>query len=400
MNRDALVDEVIRNLESPVDPITFTPPLEEHYRSTIALDRRRSLSVASVIGLTILAAFVIERLWFADPVDDAGILRTWLATMAAIGAVVASLLGASAVSRSHRVLDRTIMLAMVITSVLVCASFRLDPTEVSTIGIYCYVMLPLAASSLASLHFRQALAVTVIGIAVYSLTLLTMPGLDPVIHVPALLLVVSVALMSLWANYRYDRDHRSLFLYLTRERLTAEVSLAQNAALRAMSSLDPLTGIANRRAFEDHFLVVSTEPPTRELALIMIDVDHFKAFNDHYGHPAGDRCLKTVAVALGGALRGPEDFLARIGGEEFAILAPSLDRAAAEAMLERLRRVIERAAVPHAGIAGRGDDVVTISLGCALVEAGDGDGRRDLLTRADRALYAAKRDGRNRWRID
>ncbi|MFC6616932.1 diguanylate cyclase [Deinococcus radiophilus] len=122
----------------------------------------------------------------------------------------------------------------------------------------------------------------------------------------------------------------------------------------------------------------------------MIDIDHFKAYNDHYGHPAGDVCLREVAQALQGALRRSGDMLTRYGGEEFALLLPDTGLAGTQMVAERLRRAVLDLSLPHqAHPLGQ----VTISLGAASLHGVTGS---ELVQAADGALYAAKRAGRNR----
>lgn len=395
--RDELIAEVIRNLEAPPGALAFTPRLEEHYRTAIALQRRRSMIFASLIGLAVLSAFTVQRVLFTDTTTDPLAFHHWLETMAAIALVSLAVLVINIRSRTHRVIDGVTIVGLVLVAALVSASFRVEVGKAATIGIYCWVMVPLAAANLASLHFRQALTAIVLSDAMYTAALFSMPTFDPLLHEPALLLVLSVSAMTLWGNFRNDRDHRSLFLFMTRERILAEMSAEQNAALKEMTTLDPLTGIPNRRAFEERFQTIADTDPDSAIAVAMIDIDHFKAFNDLYGHLEGDRCLTAVARALTASLRGRGDLVARLGGEEFVVLAPGATAADVATLLERLRRSVERLAIPHAAADGGARSVVTVSIGCAVVAAGPPAARREVLERADRALYAAKRAGRNRW---
>jgi diguanylate cyclase (GGDEF)-like protein len=170
---------------------------------------------------------------------------------------------------------------------------------------------------------------------------------------------------------------------------------AANQQLEALSFSDSLTGIANRRAFDQSLdgewrrAVRSKQP----ISLLMIDIDHFKSFNDTYGHQAGDRCLAAVAGALGGLARRAGDRVARYGGEEFAALLPATDAAGGLAIAERMRAAVEALHLPNqAGIGGH----VTISVGRATVESTEGMSPDALVAAADAALYEAKRSGRNR----
>ncbi|MCG6121192.1 MAG: diguanylate cyclase [Microvirga sp.] len=175
-----------------------------------------------------------------------------------------------------------------------------------------------------------------------------------------------------------------------------EVELvAANERLDALAHLDPLTGLANRRRF-DESLERSWERMARDgepIAIVTIDIDHFKLYNDNYGHPAGDRCLKEVAEALAIAALRTEDLAARCGGEEFAVLLPGLPPEHLGVVAEIVRtqvfdRALERADTPL----GR----VTVSVGAALVYPSLGGSPEFLRVAADRALYEAKNAGRNR----
>ena len=126
----------------------------------------------------------------------------------------------------------------------------------------------------------------------------------------------------------------------------------------------------------------------------MADVDHFKLFNDAYGHQAGDACLRQVAEALQSRVRRPADLVARYGGEEFVILLPSTLREGSLIVAEAARAAVAGLGIPHArSTAG---PVVTLSLGCATRCPGGGEAPTELVEQADRALYEAKRAGRNR----
>ena len=168
--------------------------------------------------------------------------------------------------------------------------------------------------------------------------------------------------------------------------------LGLNHKLKQLSETDELTGLANRRPFTESLarLLASEEGG----ALIMLDVDHFKAFNDCFGHPAGDRVLQRLAQAMRKAL--PERaLLARVGGEEFALVLPGVDRRQAEGVAETLLTQVRELQITH-GSAPAG--IVTISLGLALLTPNTRD-LSEVIRLADKALYQAKHQGRNTWCI-
>jgi len=163
--------------------------------------------------------------------------------------------------------------------------------------------------------------------------------------------------------------------------------------LAQMAAVDPVCGLANRRALDERMqsYVGRRRRHGDVLSLIMLDIDHFKAFNDRYGHAAGDACLRSVADIIRAALVRGGDFAARYGGEEFVVVLPSTDRAGALVVAERIRGEVERLSV----VGARSISPVTVSLGVVTVPSQFGVHVERLLRAADQALYAAKAAGRN-----
>jgi len=167
-----------------------------------------------------------------------------------------------------------------------------------------------------------------------------------------------------------------------------------NRRLEQLSVTDHLTGLANRRRLDDT-LQAEWHRATRQhtpLALAMIDIDHFKLYNDHYGHPAGDRCLQLIAACLAAGTR-TTDLPARYGGEEFAIIMPATDLHAATHLAQRLRTAIAQLAEPHPLAHNH---IVTVSIGVTATTPTPHDDPTSLIELADTALYQAKDHGRNR----
>jgi len=167
-------------------------------------------------------------------------------------------------------------------------------------------------------------------------------------------------------------------------------------ALARMARLDGLTGVANRRTFDDLLLREWRRQARtgQSWGVIMIDVDHFKQFNDTYGHGAGDDCLKQVTRAAEASLQRPADIIARYGGEEFVALLPDTDIEGAMAVAEGIRAAVVSLNIAHAG--SRAAKHVTVSLGVACGVPEVDKQPASLLEVADGQLYAAKSDGRNR----
>ena len=186
------------------------------------------------------------------------------------------------------------------------------------------------------------------------------------------------------------------------ERKSVEADIAENSAeleranaqLSRLSVTDGLTGVGNRRLFDETLATEWARGARQEqpLGLLLIDIDHFKLYNDSYGHQGGDDCLRRVAGVLGSCVKRGGELLARYGGEEFVVLLPSTDLAAAAAFAQRCLDRLDAARLPHR--ASPVSDWVTISIGVATVAPAQGMSPNSLVRRADAALYAAKKLGR------
>jgi diguanylate cyclase (GGDEF)-like protein len=188
---------------------------------------------------------------------------------------------------------------------------------------------------------------------------------------------------------------------VVRARVNSQLTIKRQAdAMRELSMTDGLTGVANRRNFND-----TVDAEWRRCAraglpvsVIMIDVDHFKLYNDHYGHQAGDICLQLVSAAMKGCATRPQDMLARYGGEEFILLLPQEGLDGAEVVAMRIQDEMHKLAVPHA--ASPTAPYVSISMGLAsAMPAADSTDPSALIRSADANLYRAKQTGRNRYCI-
>lgn len=209
--------------------------------------------------------------------------------------------------------------------------------------------------------------------------------------------------MELTARIRYhskayinqkQRDEAFRALKESQERLAAA-----NRELEKLSSLDGLTGISNRRRF-DEVLEQEWRRALRKgatLSLIILDIDFFKLYNDHYGHQGGDECLKKVAKTLEGSLHRSTDMVARYGGEEFVAILPEIDAAGAMTVAETMRSGIQGQQIPHAK--SKVSEFVSISIGVASMVPNAEVPAGSLVAAADLALYKAKEEGRNRVKL-
>jgi len=186
--------------------------------------------------------------------------------------------------------------------------------------------------------------------------------------------------------------------FLQQEQTIAERTAAltaANAQLQALSITDGLTGLTNRRGFDERYaqLQALAQRNACPLSVLMIDIDWFKRYNDHYGHVAGDVCLVAVATALQGIVHRQSDLLARYGGEEFVVVLYDADKVAATQMAQKMVDAVEALALEHIESPHH---LVTISAGVATSQLNRPEAFSGLLTLADAALYAAKEQGRNR----
>lgn len=179
-----------------------------------------------------------------------------------------------------------------------------------------------------------------------------------------------------------------IFLFSTSLRKSYEI-------IERQAVIDSLTGIANRHAFMQRIRTEFARSARNKtpLSLIMIDIDHFKRYNDTYGHSAGDDCLRTVARAIQKTIKRPADFCARYGGEEFVVMLPETGLGAAVSMAGDIRANVEKMNMPHEKSSM---GVVTISLGVASTKGTQSESYETVLKESDMALYRAKGKGRNR----
>lgn len=231
------------------------------------------------------------------------------------------------------------------------------------------------------LHFRSALASVVLTIVAFSAAGLVFEMPTPALLRSAAFLVVTAG-VSAMAAWQIETQSRRSFL---ESRLIAQ--LAEH---------DALTGAKNRRVFDEQLtrLWQLAVEDRRPLAILLMDVDHFKDYNDRYGHQAGDVALQQVSKALQTQIRRPLDLLSRYGGEEFAALLYDLDGTQAREVAERMRRAVSALAIEHRS--SHVARVVTISVGVAAIQPQADRGPLGALQLADEALYTAKIDGRNR----
>lgn len=228
------------------------------------------------------------------------------------------------------------------------------------------------------------IAIVAVQVGVPSLMDVPVPG-----NVPLVLITIAATLI---ANYQLERESRLNYLQRLLTRIQGARLAETVVQLHDLAQRDPLTGLANRRAIDAQLEALCKKGG--RFAVIMVDVDSFKAFNDCYGHVIGDDCLRRVAAMLRASLRNTSDQIARVGGEEFVVLLPQTSVENARIMAERMRTSVYALRIPHSASP---ESVVTVSAGVSGTSAPTS--AEEMLSAADAALYRAKSSGRNRVEV-
>ncbi len=367
-----------RQLRAAMQWLTFDPELESGYRQASLDENLRFIRANLCLGLAVMLAFTaVETLLLGE-----GLRR--IPTLIHLGVMVPALLVALAASyspRRHRLYPPVAMAAGAVIGLcvaiiqLIAASrgvSQLFPT-VMLVTIYIYFM--------GSLLFYHSVAANVLVATVYlsAGTALQLPGLEFGFDAISL---VAVNIFCASVAYMHEKTSRIRFL--------------EAALLREMVARDGLTGIQNRRMFDAH-IQQTWDQAVRDrlrIAVLLVDIDCFKDYNDRYGHQAGDECLRAVAVTLSQCARRPMDFVARYGGEEFAVVLNDATREYTAELLTRIQRSIAQLNIQHE--ASRVASRLTVSIGAAFVLPGANRTHEGLVQLADEALYSAKEQGRNR----
>jgi diguanylate cyclase (GGDEF)-like protein len=373
-----------------------TPSLPPILRATFELDTRRARSrsggIIGLVGAVVALAFYPALASVAGPSAIATVNLLYLGI-----AIPVTLVASALVLLNPRPALRESLLALpsIVTPAVITYLFIAGGSTLTDLYLVGMILLMLFATVTVQLRFAAAALVACVVTALF-VTGVAHSKITPDQRTLVELIGISCAFYMLVANWRINSEQRHTYVLTLRERLRRQVLSQENRALDALARRDPLTGLANRRGY-DAWLQASwgtAGGAADRIGLIMVDVDHFKKYNDYYGHPAGDLCLARVAACLREQLRDTTDLVARVGGEEFAVILPGSTAQACVAVAARLREAVASMALPHLGN-GRGA-VVTISCGCASLYAEAAVTVQELCAAADAALYLAKEGGRNR----
>ncbi|MCW5688809.1 MAG: GGDEF domain-containing protein [Pseudolabrys sp.] len=384
------IADIDRVLEGGFRLLRFPPALEARFEADTGAKRSRFLLFSGIITFGIFDLFIFrDRLQLSDIFETALIYRLGIITPLALASFVV-------LWTNPRPWIRESMEA-VLTVLIAAGLLYLVTTSTSPMAMhahYSMLLILVFPNIIQRVRFWYALSASVVVITMYGFGIPHIHLMQAPIVFGAVLLLTTTTMLSLIANWMLERDERRDYLVGLREKLRAETLMVANEALSAISMLDPLTGLANRRRLEQFVETLAARDTLKPIVFMMLDIDHFKRFNDHYGHQAGDDCLKMVADTLEQNLRAGSDLAVRLGGEEFLAVLPESTLFDGVQVAERIRAGVEQHAIEHANSPTA--PVVTVSIGVAVVRP---DGRlsfADATMAADEALYTAKQQGRNR----
>ncbi len=374
--------------------LRFPAPLESRFLADTAASRLRTLLIAGTLVAFVFNLFLIsDQAMLPDVSEQAVLWRTWILTPVCLA-------GAWAMSRLAFPWLRELLAvsAGVLASMVHVYLASISHSPYSAAYMVGLSMVILYTNVFVRCRFWLALPSTLAVLLIYLASLGLVSNHSPQLSVSMGLLLLATALFTLYNLYTLEHEERHNYLMTLRQRLLKQALTHANQELERVARYDGLTQVANRRHFDEflsHLWERAKATQGHALSIIMVDVDHFKAYNDHYGHPAGDACLVQVADAVQRCLRRPGDLVARYGGEEFIAVLNRAPLAQALAAAERVREAIEALDLPHEAPITYGR--VTASIGVAtLLPAECQTSAERLIALADEALYQAKNRGRNR----
>jgi diguanylate cyclase (GGDEF)-like protein len=389
-------------LDAPWHALHFDAVLERKYNEDTARARVRHLTVTVTLGALLVMMFLVsDYALIPDIFFQSVILRGFTTPIVGALTVLWVRRTRSAAFRESIVVFMSVWVESGIAYLAVetHSPYRSD----YLLGAFLIIVY---VNIVAQVRFGYAVVATLLSLAAVFAALTIITGIPAPVRLSLAGINITTGVLTLVANFQLERQARRFYLMTMRERLRNEDLATSNSELRSLSEEDPLTGVYNRRALDQRIdeLFMRSKFNGSPISVIMIDVDHFKAYNDDFGHPAGDRCLQTVAAILSEKTSGRDDLVARYGGEEFILVLPRADLDGALLIAEQIRTAIESRAIPAARSRGIGQSpVVTASFGvssCNHATSGHAVTcpctPADLIHRADRSLYGAKEAGRNR----
>jgi len=374
-----LVDEA---LSAPRLRLCFDAPLEAQFESETGAARSRLLVLQGIAAVLIYNSLLVLD-FFALP--DA----FWLAVLVRVGlfgGVMAITLSVTWRNPSPRVREGLLAVAALVASggVLILVLASSSPMRGNYRDGIMLVMLFVIA--LQHLRFRYAVPTVIAIMALHGAAVLAVDTIPIYDKLAAIALTQALAAFALHADFVFEKNERQMWLRGYRDRLRA-------AGFEELAAADPMTGLGNRRALELWLTQLQTEQQGTLVSIVVVDIDHFKAYNDTFGHMQGDECIRRVADILAAEAQTAGGRAFRFGGEEFVIVLVGKEPEQTHAIADRMRMAVSATGLPHTSTSG--SDHVTCSFGYAIDMLVPDADLTALLTEADFALYAAKKAGRN-----
>jgi diguanylate cyclase (GGDEF)-like protein len=371
--------------------LKFAPEIERRFEADTQVTRSRELRLTFIFGIGFYLATSVTDFII---VPDIGMTGTFIRALNVPLLLVPVLFGSKL---SVRFLEMIVGFVAIVAIAALATIAAISSAPLAPFAFMTATLALIYANSTFPLRFKYAVACSAACCGTIALEACLHPGIDAALSYLLTFQTVVGGSFSLITSYRIERSTRLNYLLSSREGLRLQILAADREMLTALSNTDALTGLVNRRHFDRESLAVLSDSANagKDVALLFIDVDHFKRYNDHYGHPAGDGCLRAVALAISDSLRGTDTMAARYGGEEFAVLLLDVTQAQAQMIAERVCKSVSAQSLQHLN---RNDTfkIVTISIGVACGVIGGCLTVDKLIGSADSALYAAKRGGRNR----
>jgi len=379
---DSMIVE--RTIDSGFPLLKFPRRLEAAFEREVGAERSRQLAAGGLFGIVLYNLFLISD-WLAAPDTFHTALWLRLGIITPIGLLVIAALYLNPPVGVREFLAAGGAVILGAGSNLYLMLIGHGPHHDAQHQVIILILLFI--TMVQRVRFWYAVAACVGCFAMHAAGLAMLPAYPFESKVSANAVFGCAVILSIFASYVLEREMRMNFLLSLRGRL-------QRRDLDVESRRDPLTGLRNRRSLDEVIESCNQGKAIgQELAIVLLDVDHFKAFNDTAGHQAGDVCLKRVAGIIQSELRDHVDAAFRFGGEEFIVVLRGVDLATAIRISERIRRAIEDAAIPHPALPY--GEVVTVSMGVASAIISREIRVGVIISAADSALYAAKRNGRN-----
>ncbi len=374
----------------PVKRLRFNEALEGQFIEFYNKESLVQLRTAAVVGMVLYLVFGLNDL-IVHPEYKGPLL---LIRYALVSPFLISVILYLFFGRSYLLRHIFFVMGIILTGIGISLSIFItnDPRQFYYSGL---TLLTLFAYTVSGLRLKFASIASLFIIGIFVLLGVFFRNLPPSAIFNDLFGLFSVNIMGIFACYLMERAKRKEFLYKREIELDKMALEEANAQLRYLSYHDTLTGIYNRRAFDEH-LRKEWQRAIRfgyPLSLIMMDIDDFKKFNDSKGHIAGDRILKEIATVIKTMVNRPGDIGARYGGEEFVVLLVGTAKEGAVYLAEEILKMIGELSISHPE-SDRG--MVTVSVGCTTVIPEPEEGVESFIKKADEALYRAKTEGKNR----